>query len=111
MHLVVDGQHGNRHLEGDCVHVEGANTRYSHVHKLFGAGGVLVAGTNFHDNQINVSLYPRGGRVPLGVTTRALAHVTNGAGFAQDTLSLWRGRLLLSFGLRYDEFATACATW
>jgi outer membrane receptor protein involved in Fe transport len=42
--------------------------------------------------------------VPLGVTTRANAHVTNGAGYAQESLSFWRGRLLLGGGVRYDEF-------
>ena len=100
----------NNPMQGDAFQQhdsrlqQGANTRYSHVHKLFGVASVLVAGTNFHDNQINVGLYPREGREPLGVTTRALAHVTNAAGFAQETLSLWRGRLLLSSGLRYDEF-------
>ena len=95
---------GNAFQQHDSRLQQGANTRYSHVHKLFGVASVLVAGTNFHDNQINVGLYPREGREPLGVTTRALAHVTNAAGFAQETLSLWRGRLLLSSGLRYDEF-------
>ena len=49
---------------------------------------VLVAGANFHDNQINVGLYPREGRTPEGVTTRADAHVTNSAGYFQESLSL-----------------------
>ena len=62
------------------------------------------AGANFHDNEINVGLYPRDGRVPTGVTTRADAHVTNGAGYAQESLSLLHGRLLLGGGVRYDEF-------
>jgi len=65
---------------------------------------VLLAGSNFHDNQINVGLYPRDGREPLGVATRAFAHVTNTAGYAQETVSLLKGRLLLSSGFRYDEF-------
>jgi TonB dependent receptor/Carboxypeptidase regulatory-like domain/TonB-dependent Receptor Plug Domain len=95
-----DPVHGDAFQQHDSRLQEGVNTRYTRVHKL----GVLVAGTNFHDNQINVGLYPREGRDPLGVTTRALAHVTNAAGFAQETVSLWRGRLLLSSGLRYDEF-------
>ena len=41
---------------------------------------------------------------PTGVTTRAHAHVTNEAGYAQESVSLWHGRLLLGAGLRYDEF-------
>ena len=64
----------------------------------------FTAGANFHDNQINVGLYPREGRVPTGVTTRADAHVTNGAGYAQESLSLLHGRLLLGGGVRFDEF-------
>ena len=63
-----------------------------------------MAGGNFHDNEINVGLYPRIGRTPTGVTTRANAHVTNGAGYAQETLSLLAGRLLVGAGLRFDEF-------
>src|SRR5262249_11946344 len=31
-------------------------------------------------------------------------HVTNGAGYAQETLSLLGGRLILGTGLRFDEF-------
>ena len=49
-------------------------------------------------------MYPREGRAPTGVTTRANAHVTNGAGYAQESLSLLHGRLLLGGGLRFDEF-------
>jgi len=63
-----------------------------------------VAGANAHDNEINVGLYPRDGRAPTGVTTRADAHVTNGAGYAQESLSVLHGRLLLGGGVRYDEF-------
>src|SRR5439155_487134 len=73
-------------------------------HKLGSATAVLTAGANFHDNQINVGLYPRQGRAPTGVSTRADAHVTNGAGYAQETVSFFNGRLLLGAGLRFDEF-------
>ena len=65
---------------------------------------MLTGGANYHDNEINVSLYPRDGRTPTGVSTRARAHVTNTAGYAQENLSFWRGRLLLGAGVRYDEF-------
>src|SRR5262249_2128872 len=64
----------------------------------------FLVGMNFHDNQINVGLYPREGRVPTGVTTRANAHVTNEAGYAQETLSLLNDRLLVGGGIRFDEF-------
>ena len=68
------------------------------------AKALFTAGASFHDNQINVGLYPREGRVPTGVTTRAHAHVTNEAGYVQESLSLWNGRLLVGAGLRFDEF-------
>lgn len=38
------------------------------------------------------------------MTTRADAHVTNGAGYAQESLSLLHGRLLIGGAVRYDEF-------
>jgi outer membrane receptor protein involved in Fe transport len=63
-----------------------------------------VSGANFHDNFINVGLYPRDGRMPTGVTLRALAHVTNGAFYAQENISFWRDRLLAGGGIRYDGF-------
>ena len=65
---------------------------------------MLIAGTNFHANQINVGLYPRVMRNPTGVTTRANVHVTNGAGYLQQSLEFWNGRLQLNGGLRYDYF-------
>ena len=100
-----DPVHGDAFQQHDSRLQEGANAQYTpsapvgrHRRPL------LTAGANFHDNQINVGLYPREGRVPTGVTTRADAHVTNGAGYAQESLSLLHGRLLLGGGLRYDEF-------
>jgi hypothetical protein len=100
----------NDHINGDAFQQhdsrlqEGLNAQYTHAHKLGSTAAVLVAGANFHDNQINVGLYPREGRDPTGITTRAEAHVTNGAGYAQESLSLLHGRLLIGGGIRYDEF-------
>lgn len=99
-----DPIHGDGIQQHDSRLQQGLNTQWTHTHRVANANGVLQAGSNFHDNEINVGLYPREGRDPLGVTTRAFAHVTNAAGYAQDTLSFWRGRLLLSGGLRFDEF-------
>lgn len=42
--------------------------------------------------------------MPTGVTTKAHAHVTNEAGYAQEHVSLFEGRLLVGVGLRYDNF-------
>ena len=95
---------GDAFQQHDSRLQEGVNAQYIHLQKLGGATATFTAGTNFHDNQINVGLYPRIGRDPLGATTRANAHVTNEAGYGQETLSFWNGRLILGAGLRYDEF-------
>ena len=99
-----DPVHGDAFQQHDSRLQQGANAQYTHVHKVGGIAASFLAGLNFHDNEINVGLYPREGRVPTGVTTRANAHVTNEAGYAQETLSFWRGRLLVGGGLRFDEF-------
>ncbi len=99
--------HGDAFQQHDSRLQQGLNAQYTHPQNFGPAAAVLVAGANFHDNEINVGLYPREGRVPTGVTTRADAHVTNGAGYAQENLSLFRGRLLLGAGVRFDEFRFA----
>jgi outer membrane receptor protein involved in Fe transport len=99
-----DPVHEDAFQQHDSRLQEGANLQYVHPHKLGGVTAVFTSGANFHDNQINVGLYPREGRTPTGVTTRADAHVTNEAGYLQESLSLFHGRLLLGGGLRYDEF-------
>lgn len=83
---------------------EGANSQYTHAHKVGSISGVLTLGGNYHDSQINVGLYPLEGRVPLGVATRASARVTNGAGYVQENLSFFNNRLIVGAGLRFDEF-------
>lgn len=103
-YFLNDPVHGDAFQQHDSRLQEGFNLQYTHPHHIGSIDAVLVAGSNFHDNQINVGLYPREGRVPTGVTTRADAHVTNGAGYAQENLSLWNGRLLLGGGIRFDEF-------
>jgi hypothetical protein len=99
-----DSVNGDAFQQHDSRLQQGLNAQYTHPHRIGPAAAVLVAGSNFHGNQINVGLYPRRGRVPTGVTTKANAHVTNGAGYAQESLSLFRGRLLVGGGLRYDGF-------
>lgn len=84
---------------------EGANVQYLRPHRIApGSESTLTAGANYHDNQINVGLYPRAGRTPLGITTRANARVANGAAYVQETMSLLTGRLILGGGLRFDAF-------
>ena len=95
---------GDAFQQHDSRLQEGANAQYSQPHKIAGTTALFTAGANFHDNQINVGLYPRLGRDPFGVSTRANAHVTNAAGYGQEMVTLLRGRLVLSAGLRFDEF-------
>jgi len=82
-----DPVHGCAFQQHDSRLQEGVNTQYTRPHYFGSASAVLVSGANFHDNQINVGLYPSDGLVPTGVTTRANAHVTNGAVHAQENLS------------------------
>jgi hypothetical protein len=98
-----DPVRGDAFQQHDSRMQEGFNTQWTHPHRM----GVLVVGSNFHDNQINVGLYPREGRDPTGVTTRANAHVTNEAGYAQENFSLFHSHLLLGAGVRFDEFRYA----
>jgi hypothetical protein len=106
-YFLNDPLHGDAFQQHDSRLQEGANAQYQHPHALWGASAVFTAGANFHDNQINVGLYPRDGRTPTGVTTRADAHVTNEAGYLQESLSFFRGKLLVGGGVRYDEFRYA----
>jgi hypothetical protein len=83
---------------------EGANLQYLRPQRLGFVQGLFIGGGNFHDNQINVGLYPRNGREPTGVTTRANARVSNGAGYVQESLTFFHGKLLAGGGLQFDEF-------
>ena len=83
---------------------EGASTRYAKPHNVAGAPGVFKAGVEHYDSQINVGLYNRVGREPTAVVTSANARVANSAGYLEETTSFWRGKLLASAGLRYDNF-------
>ncbi len=99
-----DPVRGDAFQQHDSRLQEGANLQYLRANKVLGASGYLSAGSNFHANQINVGLYPREGREPLGVATRAQAGITNAAGYAQQNVALWGGRLLAGAGLRWDGF-------
>jgi hypothetical protein len=99
-----DAERGDGIQQHDSRLQHGFNTQYIHPHRLFGSLALLTVGTNFHDNRINVALYPQVNRVPLGVTTQALAHVTNTAGYAQQGMDFMRGRLHVETGLRWDYF-------
>ncbi|HTM50325.1 MAG TPA: TonB-dependent receptor [Bryobacteraceae bacterium] len=100
-----DPAHGDAIQQHDSRLQEGANAQYLRPHRLGAVQGLLTGGGNFHGNQIHVGLYPRQGRDPSGVAARAHARVTNGAGYAQESLTFFHGKLLAGGGLRFDQFA------
>jgi hypothetical protein len=102
-----DSVHGDGIQQHDSRYQEGANSQYLHPYRLWGSQALLTVGTNFHDNQINVGLYPQQQRLPLDVTTRTFAHVTNAAGYAQQGVDFLHGRLHVEGGLRWDHFRFA----
>jgi len=102
-----DPIHGDAFQQHDSRLQEGANVEHLRPHELAGLQGWLTVGANYHDNQINVGLYPRVGRTPTGVTTRAHVRTSNGAGYLQEHLSLLSGKLRAGVGLRYDWFRFA----
>ena len=103
-YFLNDPVNGDAIQQHDSRMVQGANAQYLLPHKTGASYSYLTAGGNFHANQINVGLFPRIGRDPSGVTTAANANVTNGAGYVQENLSFFAGKLLASAGLRIDAF-------
>ena len=99
-----DPKNGDAIQQHDSRLQEGANVQYLHPSRFSWGQSLLTTGANYHDNQINVGLYPRMGRVPTGVTSRANVRVTNGAGYVQESLSLFSNKLQLGAGLRFDDF-------
>ena len=102
--FLADPENGDGIQQHDSRIQEGANAQYLRPTRWGSMQGLFTTGLNYHDNQINVGLYPRVGRVPTGVTSGANVRVTNGAGYAQQALSLLGGKLQASAGLRYDLF-------
>src|SRR5207244_2415096 len=72
-----DRTHSDGIQQHDARYQEGVNTQYLHSYQLWGNPSLRTAGANFHENQINVGQYPQERRMPLGVATRAFAHVTD----------------------------------
>jgi outer membrane receptor protein involved in Fe transport len=106
--FLKDPLHGDGFQQHDSRLIEGANAQYQLAHKIAGLQALLTAGANFHDNQISVGLYPQEARVPLDTAaltaTRDHAHVTNGATYVQESVTLLGGRMVIGGGLRLDEF-------
>lgn len=103
-----DPANGDEFLQHDSRLQEGLNAQYLHPWKLAGRDAVLTMGANYHDNQINVGLFPARDRMALPgaalQSTSADARVTNGAVYVQQALELVPRRLHAEVGLRFDEF-------
>ena len=99
-----DPEHGDGFQQHDSRLQEGANIQYQHLYRLLGARTLLTIGGNYYENQVNVSLYPREGRQPLGVTERSHLVFPNFAGYAQQGMDFLGGRLHFEGGLRWDYF-------
>ena len=103
-YFLRDPVNGDGIQQHDSRLQQGANVQYVRPGHIGSAQTLLTAGANYHDNHINVGLYPRVGRVPAGVTSRAGVRVLNTAGYVQEAISLFSGRVQLGAGLRYDLF-------
>ncbi|MBI3472810.1 MAG: TonB-dependent receptor, partial [Candidatus Solibacter usitatus] len=99
-----DPGRGDAFQQHDSRLQHGTNAQYLRPQSRATWQGLFTAGANYHDNQILVGLYPAVDRIPLGVTSRADVRVTNGAGYVQENVSLFHGRLQAGGGLRFDEF-------
>ncbi|HEX8456267.1 MAG TPA: TonB-dependent receptor [Pyrinomonadaceae bacterium] len=114
--FLADEVNGDEIQQHDSRLQEGANVQYLRPYKLFNQLSLVTLGANYHDNRINVGLYPTvarnpiavGARVSANVTTRLLtdarARVTNSSGYVQNGIDLWHGHLHVETGLRFDYF-------
>ncbi|HEV2799587.1 MAG TPA: TonB-dependent receptor [Pyrinomonadaceae bacterium] len=114
--FLADEVNGDEIQQHDSRLQEGANVQYLRPYKFFNQLSLLTVGANYHDNQINVGLYPTVARNPIavgtetstGVTTRLLtdarARVSNMSGYVQNGIDLLHGHLHVEAGLRFDYF-------
>jgi outer membrane receptor protein involved in Fe transport len=99
-----DPERGDEIQQHDSRLQQGANVQYLRPFRVFGQQALLNAGANYHDNQINVSLYNSESRAPYATASRANARVTNQAGYVQQGVDLLHGHLHVEAGLRFDYF-------
>lgn len=114
--FATDRIYGDEIQQHDSRLQEGFNIQYLRPYQLFGSAGVLTAGASFHANQINVGLFPSVARNPNRkfllenldnpnvLLTSARANVRNYAGYVQNELTFFDGRVRLETGLRLDTF-------
>jgi outer membrane receptor protein involved in Fe transport len=106
-----DPVHGDEIQQHDSRLQEGLNAQYLHIHKLFNQPAILTFGGNFHDNHINVGTFNTDDRKVLVAQSSDHVHVTNAAGYLQEGVTFWRGRLHAEAGLRFDSFRFQSASF
>ncbi|MCC7234440.1 MAG: TonB-dependent receptor [Bryobacterales bacterium] len=99
-----DPELGDGIQQHDSRLMQGANAQMVKPHRQGATSGLFTAGGNLHLTQTLVGLYSRVNRTPYRTDTLANAGISNGAGFVQEDLSLYSGRLRLGGGARYDVF-------
>ena len=106
-----DEKYGDEIQQHDSRLQQGVNAQYLKPFQIAGNHALFTTGANYHDNQINVGLYPSIRRTPNravfnsdALVTSANARVTNTAGYMQQSIDLLGGKLHLDGGLRYDYF-------
>ena len=99
-----DQTNGDEIQQHDSRLQQGVNAQYLHPHKLFGQPALFVVGGNLLASQINVGLSQTIERNPINAITDAHANVVNLAGYVQQGLDLFNGRVHLEGGLRFDYF-------
>lgn len=102
--FLADPERGDGIQQHDSRLQQGANAQYLKPWRKGGVRGLITAGANLHANQILVGMYGRAGRTPFETRSLAQADVTNAAGYAQTSVSLFGDRLTLTGGVRQDTF-------
>ena len=115
--FLTDEAFGDEIQQHDSRLQQGANAQYLKPFTIAGQRALFNAGANYHDNQINVGLFPSVDRAPGRkalsaenlanpeiLLTSARARVRNAAGYIQQGLDLLAGRVHLEGGLRFDQF-------
>lgn len=115
--FLTDEAFGDEIQQHDSRLMEGVNTQYLKPYTIAGNRALLNLGANYHDNQINVGLFPSLDRAPSRkqlttgnlenpdiLQTSARARVANLAGYIQQGLDLFKGHLHVEGGLRFDSF-------
>jgi hypothetical protein len=102
--FLVNQNQGDGIQQHDSRLQQGTNAQYLQPFRLFGHQMLFMTGTNFHDNEINVQLLPRVERNAYATDTSGHAHVTNVAGYFQQSVDFMDGRLHFDAGVRFDYF-------